>query len=174
MGGVVKGDRTKHRACRAPVQPSNGSAPEILYAFNSAAASSFGIQALVTPVYAEEEIEFVIAAQARDAGGSLIVMPDAFNAANHELIISLAARYGVPALYAIALCKFRRPDLLWFRFRRKVSILRQGTSIASSRARSSGAADPIADQVLVINLRTVKALGLTMPTLLATADEVIE
>ena len=42
-----------------------------------AAASSFGIQVLVTPIHAKEEIETVVAAQAHDAGGSFIVMPDA-------------------------------------------------------------------------------------------------
>ena len=51
------------------------------------------------PGSCKDEIEGVIAAQARNPGGSLIVMPDAFNATNHELIIMLAARYGVPAIY---------------------------------------------------------------------------
>ena len=52
-----------------------------------------------TPVHAKDEIEGVIAAQARDQGGGLIVMPDPFNAANAEHITSLAARYRVPAMY---------------------------------------------------------------------------
>jgi putative ABC transport system substrate-binding protein len=58
-----------------------------------AAASSFGIQASAAPVHAKDEIEGVIAAQARDPGGGLIVMPDSFTTANRELIIALAARY---------------------------------------------------------------------------------
>ena len=62
-----------------------------------AAAATLGIEVNATPVYAKEEIEGVIAAQARD--GSLIVMPDAFNAANREKITSLAFRYRVPAMY---------------------------------------------------------------------------
>src|SRR5262245_1662792 len=49
-----------------------------------AAAATSGIEVNATPVYAKEEIEGVIAAQARD--GSLMVMPDAFNAANREKI----------------------------------------------------------------------------------------
>ena len=64
-----------------------------------AAASSFAVQVSAAPVHAKDEIEGVIAAQARNPGGGLIVMPDAFNDANRELIIALTARYGVPAIY---------------------------------------------------------------------------
>jgi putative ABC transport system substrate-binding protein len=64
-----------------------------------AAASSPTIQISNAPVHAKDEIEGVIAAQARNPGGGLIVMPDSFNVANRELIIALAARYGVPAIY---------------------------------------------------------------------------
>jgi len=64
-----------------------------------AAASTSGIEVNATPVQAKDEIEGVMAAQARDQGGSLIVMPDPFNAANREQIIFLAARYRVPAMY---------------------------------------------------------------------------
>ncbi len=141
-----------------------------------AAASSFGIQALVTPVYAKEEIESVIAAQARDAGGSLIVMPDAFNAANHELIISLAARYGVPALYAND-------------FASSGGLISYGSDFSETFHLAAGYIDHILKGakagelpiqlptkfILTLNLRTAKALGLTIPqTLLATADEVVE
>ena len=64
-----------------------------------AAASSAGVAVNATPVHAKDEIEGVIAAQARDQGSSLIVMPDPFNAANREHIILLADRYRVPAMY---------------------------------------------------------------------------
>jgi putative tryptophan/tyrosine transport system substrate-binding protein len=63
------------------------------------AASSFGIQANPAPVHTKDEFEGVIAAQARNPGGGLIVMPDGFNTTNRDLIISLAARYGVPAIF---------------------------------------------------------------------------
>jgi hypothetical protein len=43
--------------------------------------------------------EGVIATQARNPGGGLITMPSAFNVTNRDLIIALAARYGVPAIY---------------------------------------------------------------------------
>src|SRR5205814_6808803 len=64
-----------------------------------AAASSFAVQVSAARVYGKDEIEGVIAAQARDPGGGLIVMPDVFNDVNRELIIALAARYNVPTIY---------------------------------------------------------------------------
>ena len=64
-----------------------------------AAASSFAVQVNAAPVDAKKDIERVIAGQARNPGGGLIVLPDLFSAANRELIIALTARYGVPAIY---------------------------------------------------------------------------
>ena len=66
-----------------------------------AAASSLAIEANSAPVHARDEIEGVIAAQARNPGGGLLVMPDIFNIVNGESIIALAARSGVPAIYPI-------------------------------------------------------------------------
>jgi ABC-type uncharacterized transport system substrate-binding protein len=59
------------------------------------AASSFAIQTSATPIHTKDEIEGVIAAQARNPGGGLIVMPDPFNAANRDLIVAAAARHSV-------------------------------------------------------------------------------
>jgi putative ABC transport system substrate-binding protein len=64
-----------------------------------AAASSLAVHAGATPVHANDEIETAILTQSRNPGGSLIVMPDPFNVTNRELIIALAARHGVPAIY---------------------------------------------------------------------------
>jgi putative tryptophan/tyrosine transport system substrate-binding protein len=62
-------------------------------------ASALGIEVIANPVHAKEEIEGVIASQARNPGGSLIVMPDGFNLVHRELIVSLASRYSIPAIY---------------------------------------------------------------------------
>jgi putative tryptophan/tyrosine transport system substrate-binding protein len=64
-----------------------------------AAASSLGIDISAAPVRAKDKIEGLISGQARNSGTGLIVMPDVFNARNSDLIISLAARYRVPAIY---------------------------------------------------------------------------
>ena len=142
-----------------------------------AAASSFAIQVSEAPVHAEDEIEGVIAAQARDPGGGLIVMPDVFNDVNRELIIALAARYSVPAVY-------------YNRFFSELGGLISYGDVRSEQFRlAAGYIDRIlkgekpADLPLqaptkfelIINLKTAKALGLTVPDkLLSLADEVIE
>jgi putative ABC transport system substrate-binding protein len=74
-------------------------APQLKFYMPSikATASSVAVEVSDAPVHAEEEIEGVIAAQARIPGGGLIVMPDPFTNTNAELIIALAARYRVPS-----------------------------------------------------------------------------
>src|SRR5262249_35089672 len=64
-----------------------------------AAASSYAVQTSAAPVHAKDEIEGVIAALATNPGAGLIVMPDIFNNINRDLIIAVAARYRVPAIY---------------------------------------------------------------------------
>jgi putative ABC transport system substrate-binding protein len=142
-----------------------------------AAASSLAIQISNAPVHAKDEIEGVIAAQARDPGGGLIVMPDTFNVANRELIITLAARYGVPAIYYNSV------------FRESGGLITYGTDYAEQFRQVPEYIDRIlkgekpADLPiqaptkfeLVINLNTAKASNLDVPPLLlGRADEVIE
>jgi ABC-type uncharacterized transport system substrate-binding protein len=142
-----------------------------------AAASSLAIQISNAPVRAKDEIEGVIAAQAHNPGGGLIVMPDPFNVENRELIITLAARYGVPAI-----CPNRF-------FSDSGGLISYGSDFAAQFRQAAGYIDRIlkgekpADLPiqaptkfeLVINLKTAKALDLEVPPLLlGRADEVIE
>ena len=62
----------------------------------------------------KDEIEGVIAAQARNPGGGLIMMSDplVFNAATRDLIIALAASYAVPTIYINTLFAIRWLDSL--------------------------------------------------------------
>ena len=141
------------------------------------AASSFAVQVSVAPVHATDEIEGVIAAQGRDPEGGLIVMPDVSNDVNRELIIDLAARYRVRAIY----------------FNRFFSELGGLISYGDVRSEQFRLAAGYIDRILkgekpadlpvqvptkfelVINLKTAKALGLTIPpSVLARADEAIE
>src|SRR6516225_5352607 len=64
-----------------------------------AAARSFAVEETVAPVHNSGELESVIAAQAREPSGGFIVMPDSFTDAHRAEIISLAARYALPAVY---------------------------------------------------------------------------
>jgi putative tryptophan/tyrosine transport system substrate-binding protein len=64
-----------------------------------AAAASFGVQAIVAPVRDTSELEAVIAAQAREPHGGLLVMPDTFTTGARVDLTSLAARHRLPAVY---------------------------------------------------------------------------
>jgi len=142
-----------------------------------AAASSLNVRVNTATVHAKDELEELIAAQAGDRVGGLIVMPSAFNSINRELTIALAARYGVPAIYFAAYCA------------QSGGLISYGTDYAEQSRQAASYIDLILKGAkpsdlpvqaptkfeLVINLKTAKALGLTVPTaLLATADEVIE
>jgi putative ABC transport system substrate-binding protein len=143
------------------------------------AASSLAIQASAAPFHAKDEIEGVIAAQARNPGGGLIVMPDAFffNVPNRDLIIALAAGYGVPTIYFTRFF-VERGGLISYSadFAEEV---RQAASYIDRILKGAKPADlpmqlPIKYE-MAINLKTATSLGLNIPpTLLARADEVIE
>jgi putative ABC transport system substrate-binding protein len=158
--------------------PATAPTPQLYIHLIESVATSLAIQTSAAPVHAKDEIEGVIAALARDPGGGLIVMPDVFNVINRDLVIALAARYGVPAIYFTATYFAKSGGLICY-----------GTDFAEQFRQAAGYVDRIlkgekpADLPiqlpskfeLVINLKTAKMLGLTIPqTLLATADEVIE
>jgi putative tryptophan/tyrosine transport system substrate-binding protein len=142
-----------------------------------AAASSLAVEASSAPVHARDEIEGVITAHARNPGGGLLVMPDVFNDANRELIIALAARSGVPAIYP-------RPV-----FAESGGLIAYGADLTEQFRQAAGYIDrilkganpgdlPIQQPTkfeLVINVKTAKALGLSIPqSMLLLADGVIE
>jgi ABC-type uncharacterized transport system substrate-binding protein len=142
-----------------------------------ATAASFVVEAITAPVHDTSELEAVIAAQAREPNGGLIVMPDTFMDAHRVEITSLAARYRLPAVYP-----FRQ-------FTAAGGLLSYGDDLIDNFRRAPTYVDrilkgakpselPVQAPVkfeLVINLKTAKALGLDVPPLLQQrADEVIE
>ena len=142
-----------------------------------AAASSFAVEAIVAPVHDTSELESVIAAEAREPNSGLFVMADAFTITYRVEVTSLAARYRLPAVYGYRL------------FTDVGGLLSYGEDWTDNFRRSATYADrilkgekpselPVQGPIkfeLVINRKTAKALGLTIPSsLLATADEVIE
>jgi putative tryptophan/tyrosine transport system substrate-binding protein len=154
-------------------------APPLQFYLSSiqAAASSFGIQASAAPVHAKDEIEDVIAAQARNPGGGLIVMPDPSNTINRELIVALAARYAVPAIYFNRF--YAESGGLITYGADFVELFRQAAGYIDRILKGEKPADlPI--QLLtkfefVINLKTAKVLGLDVPShLQQLADQLIE
>jgi putative ABC transport system substrate-binding protein len=142
-----------------------------------AAASSSAVEVSAAPVHAKDEIEGVIAAQARSSGGGLIVMPDAFNDPVRELIIALAARYSVPAIYYNRF--FSEPGGLISYGELRVETFRLAAGYIDRILKGEKPADlPVQAPTkfeLVINLKTAKALGLEVPLRLQQlADEMIE
>jgi putative tryptophan/tyrosine transport system substrate-binding protein len=141
------------------------------------AASSLAVEVSAAPVHAKDEIEGVIAAQARNPGGGLIVMPDTFNAANRELINTLAVRYRVPAIYYNRF--FTELGGLISYGADFAEQFRQAPEYIDRILKGAKPADlPIQSSTkfaLIINLKTAKALGLDVPPLmLGRAGEVIE
>jgi putative ABC transport system substrate-binding protein len=142
-----------------------------------AAAAARDMQGLVAPVHDMPEVELLLTTQAREPNSGLVVISDAFTVSHSAEIASLAARFRVPAVY-------------WSRSSAELGgLISYGPYIVDEFRRAASYADRIlkgekpADlpmqaptkYELVINLKTAKALELTIPpTLLATADEVIE
>ena len=143
-----------------------------------AAASSLAIQVDQAPVHTKDEIEVVIAAQARDARSGLIVVPDPFNVTNRERIVQLTANYRVPAIYYTPTNYAELGGLIAY----GSSFAEQFPEAAAYVDRILKGAKPADLPVqaptkfyLVINLKTAKALGLSVPfSMQQLADEVIE
>jgi putative ABC transport system substrate-binding protein len=141
------------------------------------AGASLALEAIAAPVRSISELESMIAAQARTPNGGLVVMTDSFLVDHRADIAALAARYRLPAIYP-----FRD-------FIEAGGLLSYGNDLLDSFHRAATYVDrilkgatpnelPVQAPVkfeLVINLKTAKALGLTIPPpLLARADQVIE
>jgi putative ABC transport system substrate-binding protein len=157
--------------------PATAPYAEIFLNSFKAAAASFAVEGIAAPVHDISEVESVVAAQAREPNGGLIVMPNAFATLHRMEITSLATRYGVPAVYP-------------FRFFPEVGgLLSYGNDFHDNFRRAASYVDrilkgakpselPVQAPVkfeLVINLKTAKVLGLEVPSLLQQrADEVIE
>jgi hypothetical protein len=119
------------------LNPTTAASPQFFRSSIQDAASSLAVQVIDAPFHGKDEIEGIIAAQARNPGGGLIVMPDAFffSVPNRNLIVAPAARYGVPTIYFTRLF-VEEGGLVTALISVKRSARRQGTSTVSSRAPS--------------------------------------
>ena len=147
------------------------------FAAIQAVAPSMGMELSPLDVRDAGEIERVIALFGRSSDGGLIVTGSALAAAHRKLIVALAARHRLPAVYP-----FRY-------FATSGGLISYGPDTTDPFRRAAGYVARILNgekpgdlpvqaptkYELVINLKTAKGLGLTVPdTLLARADEVIE
>jgi len=140
-------------------------------------AQSLGVELRPVDTHDAGEIERAIASFARTGNGGLIVTPSASVSLHHDLIVMLAARHKLPAVYPT------RPMVIGG------GLICYGPDIVDQFRQAAGYVDRIlkgekpadlpvqapTEYKLVINLKTAKTLGITIPpTLLARADEVIE
>jgi ABC-type uncharacterized transport system substrate-binding protein len=147
------------------------------FAIIQSVATSAGVDVRSVNVRDAGEIERAITAFARFPNGGLIVTASALSTVHRDLIIALAARHKLPAVY------FER------HFVAAGGLISYGVNFVDQHRRAAGYVDRIlkgekpaelpvqapTKYELVINLKTAKALGITMPqSVLARADEVIE
>jgi putative tryptophan/tyrosine transport system substrate-binding protein len=142
-----------------------------------AAASTLKVKAVMALVHDNDEIEAAFAAVAGEPGAGVVLLPDIFTVAHHQLVIALAARHRVPTIYP-------------YRFMvEREGLISYGVDINNLFERAAAYVDRILKGAkpaelpvqaptkfeLVINRKTAKALGLDVPpTLLARAEDVLE
>jgi putative ABC transport system substrate-binding protein len=141
------------------------------------AGKSLGVMLRDAPCHDDGEIEAMMSGLAQDGRGGLLALGDAFNQVHSQAIISLALKYRIPTVVATrqftesgALMSYtiNIPDL----FRRSANYVDR---IQKGAKPSDLPVQQPAEFEMAINLKTAKALGVTIaPSLLATADEVIE
>ena len=143
-----------------------------------AAASSLGIELVFSPIgNTAAEIEGAIESFARVPNGGLLLLPDSNSILHRDLIIALAAQYRLPAVYSDRF--FVAAGGLMCYSTNRVDQFRQAASYIDRILRGAKPADlPVQAPTkyeTVVNLKTAKALGLTVPPgLLVAADVVIE
>jgi putative ABC transport system substrate-binding protein len=140
-------------------------------------APQMAITLMHTPVTDKGGIENAIRAAAGAPGRALMVMPDVFTALHRQTIFELAINGRLPTVCALRL--FTTAGGLVSYGSNFISLMRQAAPYADRILRGEKPRDlPVQEPTqyeLIINLKTAKALGLTVPpTLLAQADEVIE
>lgn len=163
---------------RAAIVADPGNTPfEYFLRYAQATAPGLSMQAVPFPVTNLSAAERAIETFAREPNGGLVFIPDALTRNNRDAVIALAARYGLPAVYNQRL------------FVRAGGLISYGTDLADTFRSAAAYVDRIlrgdkpADLPVqapvkyetVLNLKTAKALGLTVPALLLVrADEVID
>jgi putative tryptophan/tyrosine transport system substrate-binding protein len=142
-----------------------------------AAARTLGLQLVVVNARTDSDLETAFASLSQHRVGAVLVSGGALYARRMEQLAALAARHALPAIFA-----FRENALAGglMSYGSSLGYLYHQVGIYTGRIlKGEKPADLPVQQItkidLVINLKTAKALGLTIPeTLLATADEVIQ
>jgi putative tryptophan/tyrosine transport system substrate-binding protein len=141
------------------------------------AAPSFAVSVRAAPVNSDSEVEATMAGLAHEERGGVVVLPSIFTTTHRHAIIALAARHRLPAVYSFPF------------FAADGGLMSYGVDLVDLHRRAAAYVDrilkgdrpgdlPVQNPTkfqLIINLKTAKALGVTIaPSLLNNADEVIE
>jgi putative ABC transport system substrate-binding protein len=143
-----------------------------------AAARSLNVELISAPVRSDTDIEMVITALGREPGGGIVALPDAFMSVHRAAIISQATGNKVPVVGALPQSFARDGGLLSYGADIE-DLFRRAAPYVDRILRGAKPAElPVQTPIkfeMVVNAKTAKALGLTIPpNLLATADEIIE
>jgi putative tryptophan/tyrosine transport system substrate-binding protein len=141
------------------------------------AGQSLGVSFGKAAVEDDDGIARAVETMAREPAGGLIVMPDTFTMSHRESIVALAARHRVPTIYPFRV--YAATGGLMSYGMSRVGVYRDAASYVDRVLRGERPADlPVqapSKYELVLNLKTAKALGLTVPqSILLRVDEVIE
>jgi len=157
-------------------QAAAGGGSYFLHAVDTA-VSTLKVQAVMALVHDDDEIEASFAALAREPGAGAVLLPDIFTAAHYQMVVALAARYHVPTVYPYRFM-VERGGLISYGVDVENLFERAATYVDRILKGTNPTALPVQAPTkfeLLINQKTAKTLGLTVPyALLAGADEVIE
>jgi len=160
------------------INPKTAPYYEIYLRAAQAAASSLAVEAILSPIESDAaKIERAIEEFARTPNGGLVLPPDSFTVVHRDLIIALAARHKLPAVYPDRL--FVAAGGLMCYSTNRADQFRQAASYIDRILRGAKPAElPVqvpTKYETMVNLKTARALGFTVPPgLLVAADEVIE
>jgi putative tryptophan/tyrosine transport system substrate-binding protein len=175
--GFLKGTAPRTSRVAVLVDPNNYLGQTAFVQAIEDAAPSFGIQVTRTEVRNAAEIERAMDAFAQQPNGALLVIPNAVTILNRDLIIALAVRLRLPAIYPYRF------------FATSGGFISYGVNLPDHYREAASYVDRILNGAkpsdlpvqlaskfeLVVNLKTAKALGLIIPeSVLQQADEVIE
>jgi putative ABC transport system substrate-binding protein len=140
------------------------------------AAPSFRVTIALAPVHDDDAIERAFAAQGHESGGGVICLPDSFTFSHRVAITAAAARHALPLIGLPDLVRAGGLISYWYD---TVELHAEAASYVDRILKGASPADlPVQQPTkfsLIINLKTAKVLGLTVPpNMLDLADEVIE
>lgn len=141
------------------------------------AAAKIGVKTFTTPVRSDPDIEAVVTKLGRDSVSGLIAMTDSFMTVHRQTVIELTAQYKIPLMYYLKDVPAKGGLISYgIRF---IDQFQQAASYVDRILRGAKPADlPVqvpTKYELVVNLKTAKALGLSVPqSILIRADEMIE